>query len=212
MNPTARFLRWPSTDGARCVAAGTQAKGIARTSAGRRALLVEGEGGWEPARGAIWVRASVPTRRSGAQGAVIKRRPGLLPTSVYRVLLLALARGQHSADVKRGGTPTRIRRRTRQSGRGGPSPTTGGSRHSRSPPCAGCPHGTPSGSWLHQSYAVRPRLVIPRLDLAPTLQAAGVNPLRLRRKSQILLTSESGMDSEPYSRRQPTALRFPPAA
>lgn len=38
--------------------------------------------------------------------------------------------------------------------------------------------------------AVQPRLVIPRLDLAPTLQESGISPLRLRRQSQILLTSE----------------------
>src|SRR5207249_4984952 len=37
---------------------------------------------------------------------------------------------------------------------------------------------------------VRPRLVIPHLDDAPTLEQTGINPLRLRRQSHILLTTE----------------------
>jgi len=38
--------------------------------------------------------------------------------------------------------------------------------------------------------SVRPRLVIPFLDDAPTLDDVGLNPLRLRRQSHILLSDD----------------------
>jgi hypothetical protein len=38
--------------------------------------------------------------------------------------------------------------------------------------------------------AVRPRLVLPNLDDAPTLEQVGINSLRLRRQSHIVLTDE----------------------